>query len=296
VDSFDDDSAPNRRGVLQNKHYETPSDRAGKLVARFKLINTNHHKELHSTLAEVAECQKTFIENPFEYVKFIDKYYTKYTNVKPRGRDTSHDLLYCVTGATTREAKRQAGTYVRVVDYMVSNSNKIGNFAAFLNEHTYTGVLELARQDKRPTRLKKELPSIKVYLDDHANNLFTILKNCPTEVEFTLFCKAGPGHNAKVTATTTPVIKSDELPFTKKSGQLVGRQRGSHEESRTDPVEGGESSSTRPCANVQEKQQNQAFSGLRPSVLWRIFNESTGPRRGGRDSAQAYDDDLAHPD
>jgi hypothetical protein len=207
-----------------NKHYEAAAERAGKLVARFKLMNTNHHKELHSALAEVADIQKLFLANPFEYSKFIDRYYTKYTNAKPRGRDTSHDLLYCVTGAITREAKRQAGTYVRVVDYMVSMSNKIGNFEAFLSKHTYTGVLELARQDKRPARQKDERPYIKVYLDGAVDNLMTLLNNCPTEVGFILFCGAGPGRKAKVTATTTPVTKSDELPFSKKEEDWLERR------------------------------------------------------------------------
>jgi hypothetical protein len=79
VGNFDKDGAPNGRGAPQNKHYETASDRAGKLVERFPVINTRHHKELHSTLAEAAEFQKMLIDNPFEYNKFIDNYFSEYS-------------------------------------------------------------------------------------------------------------------------------------------------------------------------------------------------------------------------
>jgi hypothetical protein len=185
------------------------------------LLRHPHHKELQATLAEAAELQEIFKTNPFEYKKFIETYFTKYTNQRSKGRETSHDLLYCVTGAKTRKDKRQVGTYVRVVDYMIAKKREIGNFGAFLNKRTYTGVLELPLQDKRPAISKDKRTSLKVDFDEAPENLLKILAHSPHQVEFCLECTAGPGPYSKITAKPYYVSKAGQFKWTKKQEEVL---------------------------------------------------------------------------
>lgn len=215
------DDPPEGRKAPQNKHHDSAADRAGKLVERFRALNTRHHTDLHSQLAEAAELQILFKNNIFEYKKFIDRFFSKYSNQRPKGHETSHDLIYCVTNANNREERRDAGRYVRVVEYLIAKKSKIGNFETYLNEHTYTGVLELARQDKRPAKIRDKRKYVKVYFDDVPKDFFKILAKSPHEVEFYLECTFSPGPDATVTGTPLYVSKLGQFKWTKKMSDAL---------------------------------------------------------------------------
>jgi hypothetical protein len=225
MESFADGGVPNARGPLENKHYEPVSDRAGKLIERFKATKLRHHKDVHADLAEAAECQKLFLENPFEYSKYIDNYFTRYTNKKPKGRETSRDLLNCSYQAVKREDVRTAGSYAMVVDYLVKNANSIGNFEAFLKQHTYIGVLEMAREEKRPgQRSRDERKILRVYMDipeTSANEL----ANPQLDMHFELTCTVAPGRKPKIVATAIRMIETAPLAGSDKTNSQQKRKR-----------------------------------------------------------------------
>ena len=205
-------------GPGQSAYSGTATERVLRLATVFQALDKGHHEGLHDSLAEAALIQKELIENPFEHALFLEKFRQK-CPMTPRGVKTSHDVVYYATGATTVKAIRKAGTYAMAVDYVIAHEDV--DYRSYLKRHTYTGVLEKAREEKRPgQRTRDQRPVVRVHLSGVRQEFVDFITNPPHRIEVDFRCVIEPGRKPKITATPTAYVELDPPGLTKAEQKL----------------------------------------------------------------------------
>lgn len=194
---------------------EATLEQARQLASRFKTAAKSHHKQVHSIIADAAYFFKDLKDSATLHAKWLRETYWQESSQKPKGLDTSFDVLCYATGAITNDERREAGRYARAVDYMISK--KINDYEKYLNQHGYTRLVDAARQGKTPAQVrsdKEKQQYIRVYLDNPSLALQKVLENRPTDVAFDLHCRLKAGPKRKVSAWISPVVKNGEDAMT----------------------------------------------------------------------------------
>jgi hypothetical protein len=209
---------------------------ARNIAKMFQDLNRGHHKKLHEFIAEGASTFIKLKNDDPAYELFKKEKFWIDSDKTLKGPCKASDVFIYLTGATSRDARRQAGKYARAVDYMISK--RVNDYETHLNRFGVEKLVESARdqqnaakgQPKPSATQKKGAPPKdipKQEKDENSRwafvggrmlprvyrNLGAILKNCPAEVEFTLNCRAGPGPNPVITMYRSPVTEVGQFPL-----------------------------------------------------------------------------------
>ena len=202
----EEDGASSEDLISQLRHAPA-STRVLYLAKTFPALNARSHRLLHAVLAEMARSQMEFLDNPFEHVSFLDDFKRKFT-VKPRGLKTSHDVARFVTSASSRGAVRLAGCYAIAVDYAIAHA--VGDLRSYFKQHSYTGVLEMAREEKRAGRRTRDLrPVVRVRISGASKQFVDFITNPTHKIEVDFRCVCEPGRKPKFIGIPTSYFEVD---------------------------------------------------------------------------------------
>jgi hypothetical protein len=168
-------------------------------------INRGHRKNLHAFLAGATNTKRAFLDDPDSYGVFRFNEFWTQQNKLPETIADAHPLMTFLMKATSDDAKKRAGRYARVVDYLIAKD--ITDCEAYLNQHGYEKILAKSVVEYPSNRnTRKNGTSKRVTLrmsNSDWERVQRVQQHSDVAVKFVLTCEMPPGGTGGISARLT---------------------------------------------------------------------------------------------